>query len=245
MKNNNYAELSLIYNSLMKKINYEYWANYIYAVSTIDSKKVTSALELGGGTGKLSGFLFHKYKNYVLSDLNVRMLSRDEKSKVMKVCCDMRAIPFKNKFDLIFSTFDSVNYLTSRIAFMKYLSESEKVLNDDGTLTFDISLERNSLRYEKLLNRKGELNGISFIQKSNYNKKNKIHTNEFELRLPDGKIIKEKHKQKIWDMIDYFDMIDKSKFFVQHCFEAFTFTDVKKTTERAQFILKKKNYVKH
>jgi ubiquinone/menaquinone biosynthesis C-methylase UbiE len=244
MKKSNYAELSLIYNSLMKKINYEYWANYIYAISKIDSKKIASALELGGGTGKLAEFLFHKYKTYVLSDLNSWMLSRNEKSKVSKVCCDMRAIPFKTKFDLIFSTFDSVNYLTSKTAFMKFLSESDKVLLEDGTLTFDVSLERNSLRYEKLLNRKGELNNVSFIQKSVYDKKTKLHINEFELKLPDGKIIKEKHKQKIWDIIDYFNMIDKSKFYVQHCFETFTFTDIKKTTERAQFILKKKNYAK-
>ena len=58
----------------------------------------------------------------------------------------MTNIPFNSEFDLILSTFDSVNYLTSGKKLLSFFKESQRLLNDDGILTFDASMEKKQFK---------------------------------------------------------------------------------------------------
>ena len=223
----------------MRSIDYKVWADYIYEISRELKKKRPFALELAGGTGSVAKLLSAKMK-LVSSDISLPMLRNDKTGKIPKVCCDMMHLPFKNKFDLIFSTFDSVNYLNTKEKFIKYLNSAGSCISEDGILSFDVSLENNSKKYEKYLNRRGKINGITFQQRSFYNPSTRVHYNHFSLKYDDGRTTEEIHKQKIYRFDEYFDFIDRSDFYVHNCFKAFTFKNADSETERAQFILKKK-----
>ncbi len=232
----NYTAVAEIYSKIMEQINYKVWADYISDLLVYAEIEPKSILEIAGGNGALANQLQKKFDNILLSDKSVEMLKKNRNDALPKVCCDMRALPFKTKFDFIFSTFDSVNYLMSLDELKKFFAEVKEVLSPQGLFTFDVSLERNSLKHLRFLNRTGEVNGIKFKQVSKFDKKKKIHLNHFFFKLPDGEKIEEIHRQKIFDIDEIFNTLDEAGFFVIGCFNAFTFRDVNSATERAQFL---------
>jgi ubiquinone/menaquinone biosynthesis C-methylase UbiE len=238
---NSYSALAAIYSHLMKSIDYGNWADYLFNLSKDVSRECADVLEIACGTGIIAGYLSKKYQRLTVCDKSADMLKQIDNPKLKPVCCDMSELPFKQKFDFIYSTFDSVNYLLSKEKVVKMLKSVSRILADDGIYAFDVSMEKNSVRYQRYLNRKGKYQKIAFTQKSLYNDKTRIHYNAFEITLPDGTQVQEMHKQKIYTFEDYFRFIDATDFYVHKCYEAFSYKDANENTERIQFLLKKKH----
>ena len=237
-----YDSVSLIYEELMRDVNYNKWSKYLLdVVSKYIDKKNPSVLELGAGDCKIARRISKKYHNIIASDVSLPMLQQGKKVFISKVCCDMTSLPFKNKFDLIYSTFDSVNYLLSKRKLLTLFLEVKKVLSASGIFTFDVSLERNSLDFEGSYSVEGKNNGYSFTRKSKYNLTSRIHKNIFSITDKYGNVKKEIHKQKIYKFETYFDIIAKAGMYVVECLEAFTFNNGNQNSERVQFILKNNN----
>ncbi len=51
----------------------------------------------------------------------------------------------------------------------------------------------------------------------------------------------ETHKQKIFSYNTFFDIAEKSGLYVVNCYKAFSFQKGKETSDRVQFIMKRKN----
>ena len=232
-----YEKLSLVYDHLMKHVNYELWAEYIFKISKPYLSTNPNILDLAGGNAHFAEIFRKYYRNILVTDKSFEMLSYGE-SKLQKVCCEMSFIPFKNKFDLIYSTFDSINYLTSKKNVLKVFKEVSRILSENGIFTFDVSLEKNSLKYVRTPTHEGERRNVKYNHLSLYNKKMRIHKNIFEIES-DGNIYKEVHKQKIYPFEVYFDLLEKAKLFVVACYESFTFKMAKASSQRAQFITKR------
>ena len=224
----------------MRQINYRDWADYIFDIQDGYHLNPAKVLELGAGECDIANILFNKFDLYITSDLSQDMLAQDDNKLMEKVCCDMTALPFKIKFDYIFSTFDSVNYLMDEQKLSNLFNEVSHVISDIGIFTFDVSLENNSYKNVKRLNRKGKYNGIKYIQKSRYDSGNRIHINEFKIFLNDAEVI-EVHKQKIYPMEKYFELVEDCGLYVVDCFESFSFEDANYKSERVQFIVKKED----
>lgn len=236
---NPYEYISEIYSHLMKSISYQNWAKYISEIVLSINKNEPKILEIASGTGETSGYLKKEFPDLIVSDISFSML-RKNNPDLRRVCCDMKALPFKSEFDFIFSSFDSVNYLFHKKEILRFLNESASILAADGILTFDVSLFKNSVKHSKILNRKGTHKGIKYSQESKFDKNTGIHTNKFILILENGEIVEEIHKQKIYPFYDYFELIAKTRFYVSACYRAFTFKDANPDVERAQFVLKKR-----
>ena len=182
-----------------------------------------------------------RFKNFIGTDISFEMLKSSENNKLKKICCDMTELPLKEKFDFIFSAFDSVNYLLKQKILLKLFQEVYLILNDNGIFTFDVSLENNSLKF--LIGKKTEdyYNGFSFTRTNKYNRTKRIHYNRFIIRNDSGFIAKEVHRQKIYDIQTYFKLAEKAHLNIEECYECFTFSDLKPESERAQFVMRKSN----
>ena len=237
----NYEILPLIYNYLMRNISYKLWAQYL---ATILNKLVPSSgkvLELGAGNCSFANYFSNFFPNIIATDLSKNMLNSDSKNIIPKIVCDMTLLPFNTKFDLIYSTFDSVNYLMSKKKLFALFKQAKELLNDEGIFTFDASLEKNSLIHSYKPERRGKYKGVEFLQISHYNKKSRIHYNYFELKMNNGVIFSEIHKQKIFSFNVYFDLIEKAGLYVLKCYETFSFRDGSQDSKRVQFIIKRRN----
>lgn len=233
-----YQYLAEIYNHLMEDIDYKEWAEYLYDLISEYIDEDPNILELACGSCTLTKEMKNYFDHIIATDFSKEMLF-ESKPSITRICCDMKSLPFKEKFDVIFSAFDSVNYLLSEEELVKMLKEVHTILEDEGIFTFDVSLEANSLNNVELLNRKGKFNSIEFVQKSEYDKENKIHYNKFELLTKDGEVIKETHKQKIYSLDQYYKAFEETGFFVMEALDSFSFEDLTSASERAQFVLKK------
>ncbi len=248
-----YNSLSLIYEHLMENVDYDGWAEYILDVVEDFVPGYPSVLELSAGLGQIAAYLLKKYPDYIITDLSKNMLLNSDcinkyKKPIDKVVCNMITLPFRKKsFDLVISTFDSINYLLSKEKLNLLFKEVRNVLKDEGIFTFDVSLIYNSLPLIKPKIYKYSYKNFYYKQKSYFNLLNLIHTNEFIITEKSSvknniknKIIgKEIHKQKIFPLETYFDLIEKNNLYVIHCYDAFTFRKGKSSSKRVQFLVKK------
>ena len=240
MQKDPYKLVANIYDHLMQTVSYSEWAKYISELKEFYAPNSETFLEIASGSGKLAFYLNRVFKNVVLLDISQSMLLRID-NNLKRVCADMISLPFKTKFDFIYSTFDSINYLLNEKDLKKYLDEIYKILNPNGVFTFDATLENNSIKNLKRLNRKEKFQNILYIQKSFYDVEKKIHTNKFKVKLDIGKIFEEVHLQKIYNFELYFELFEITNFKVMNCFNTFSLEDADRNSERIQFILKRKD----
>ena len=237
-----YANVSFIYEELMKDVNYPEWAKYIQNISSEFTGKDAKVLELGAGNCIIANLLRKKFPEIIATDISLQMLKSDIKNIVNKVCCDMILLPFNTKFDLVFSTFDSVNYLISKKKILVLFKQVKYLLKDNGIFTFDVSLEKNSIEFLQDHAVEGSTGKYSFKRASKFYKGRKVHKNIFYITGTNNRVIKEVHEQKIYDFETYFDLIFRAGLYVVDCFETFTFKIGNADSDRIQFILKKAKY---
>lgn len=233
-----YDKLAMIYDHVMEHVNYDLWVNYVHQISKKYVRRDAKVLELAGGNCRFSELFVNYYPDLLVTDKSLRMLA-SKKNSLTKVCCEMPYLPFKTKYDLIYSTFDSINYLTSRKNLQRLFKEVSLILKPEGIFTFDVSLEKNSMIYTITPVRRGKENKIAYEHLSTYNKYSRVHKNIFEITLEDGKVFKEIHKQKIYPFIVYFELIEQAGLMVTECYETFTFKRAKSSSQRVQFIVAK------
>lgn len=238
-ENKIYERLPLIYSYIMRKVNYSVWAKYIYTLVNGVGTRNSTVLELGAGNCSLANHLLSYFPKLLATDISKNMLLSDDNVLLSRVCCDMSMLPFKTKFNIIYCTFDSVNYLTSRKKLLNMFKEVSNVLADDGIFTFDVSMEKNSLLYAKEPERTGTYKGIKFKQKSEYDVTTRIHKNTFLIKLKTGEIFSEIHHQKIFPFETYFELLENAGLCVRNCYDAFSYKEGCSESERVQFITKK------
>ncbi|MDZ7623938.1 MAG: class I SAM-dependent methyltransferase [Ignavibacteriaceae bacterium] len=236
-----YEQVSAIYDGLMKKLDYDSWSKYILLIAKENVHDKAKFLELGAGNCKMAKILSEKYRNYYASDISLSMLRSGDKNNLKKICCDMTSLPFKEKFDFVFSAFDSVNYILKKKSLQNLFKEIYYLLEEDGVFTFDASLETNSLDFSIGKSTEGRHNDYQYRMLSKYNKRSRIHYNNFYIWNESGINIKEVHKEKIYKIDTYFKLAEKAGLYTEACYDCFSFKDVKQNSQRAQFVMRKIN----
>ncbi|NWF90515.1 MAG: class I SAM-dependent methyltransferase [Ignavibacteriaceae bacterium] len=236
----NYTHVADIYEHLMRKVRYDYWADYIYALASNYITEKATALEISSGNCKLARFLSAYYSKLIATDLSFDMLVKYPSNIKNKICCDMLRLPFKTKFDLLISAFDSVNYLTTKRKLAEFMQEVHNRISDGGIFTFDASLEPNSYKHIKHPIRKGSYKNLNYHQKSEYDPLKKIHKNIFLIQYPNGNVYKEVHIQRVYAFEEYFKIIEDAGLSVKECYESFTFKDGSPKSPRVQFVVVKR-----
>lgn len=238
-----YKFVSEFYAHLMRFIDYDEWSEYYHSIVKDYLSYDAKVLELASGNCKLSNALKNYYSDIIVTDLSYEMLKMSESANLRRVCCNMTDLPFKYKFDFIFSAFDSINYLTTKSSLNKLLQQVFRLLSNDGIFSFDVSLEKNSLKNARFLNRRGKFKGTKYKQTSFYDRDRRMHINKFEIYLDSGKVVRETHLQRIYPIELYFELLVNNHFLVKECLDAFSFDDASPESERVQFIaIKDKNY---
>ena len=235
-----YQHVSNIYSHLMNFVSYKWWATYIYAITQNRTVKKPTVLEIGAGNCSLGKYIMKFYPNYIASDISINML-KISKAKLNKVCCDMSSLPFNTQFDLIISAFDSINYITNKRKLLKTFKEVSNLLSEKGVFTFDTALENNSYKHEKNANGEWKSSGFKYSRESKFYVNSRIHKNIFLIKYPDGTIVKEIHKQKIYPFHTFYEMAEKSGLKIVNCYKAFSLQKGKAESDRVQFIMQKDN----
>ncbi|MFK4786129.1 class I SAM-dependent DNA methyltransferase [Fusobacterium sp. MFO224] len=134
-----YKNFSKVYDKFMEACDYDKWTELLEQIIKKNRKEPKKLLDLGCGTGEVLKRLSTKYICSGL-DLSEHMLDRaNNKLKNVKLYLgDMREFNTFEKYDVIFSFFDTINHLTSLEDLLDTLNSVKNSLEMGGIYIFDV-----------------------------------------------------------------------------------------------------------
>lgn len=239
-----YSKLALIYDDVMRFVDYRAWAIYIERLMARWRPKAKSILDIACGTGNL--LLQLDSGNYKLygCDLSLDMLRVAQR----KGCrfplwqADMTALPLRQSPDVIICLYDSINYLMELDLWSKSLAAIDVILKNDGIFIFDICTERNSQKYFHNYIEKERRRTYSYVRESNYDPETRIHRNTFTMNFDAERMTTylEYHQQLILRLDEVLALIENSPLEVVEAYHDFTLHRANASSLRIHFVLKKK-----
>ncbi len=118
-----------------------------YVLSLVEDLEIQSALDLGCGTGKFTEQFAAKGFRVDGVDLSAEMIQiAQERLQIMPAItsekisysvADVRTFSSEKQYDLVYSLFHVINYMTSDNDLQKFFSSAARALRKDGLLIFD------------------------------------------------------------------------------------------------------------
>lgn len=247
-----YTALAHLYDKLMEDVDYEMWADFIDEIIQTHHASPNEVLELACGTGEISLWLsqFDEY-SITSSDKSQAMVEQAQLKAIQQQAdIQFRVLDFLDlksdtSFDVIFSVFDSVNYLHSKDEILTMLEGCQRILNPDGLLIFDFSTPQNSLEaVDYLNNEEGSFGSYRYFRESSYNPGDKIHSNIFEIDKldTDGKTVinsfREVHKQRIYSLKEMLSILEQTSYHQVACYEDFDLIEADENSARITIVLR-------
>ena len=149
-----YKNLADVYDLLMEDMPYQQWADFLDQIIKSKSPESQTILDLGSGTGSISLLLSRKGYQLTNLDLSEEMTSRAKHKyreaglKAEFIAGDIRDIDYEQSYDVIISTFDTLNYFTDPQEFQEVLNRIFRALKPGGILVFDMNTK---YKFEKFL----------------------------------------------------------------------------------------------
>ncbi len=141
-----YDLLAPVYDEINKELDYKSWADFIEKTAKKHlGKNPELVLDLACGTGSMAIELASRGYDMIAVDYSLEMLgvARERAENVgvdiLWLCQDMREFELYGTVDLVVSTLDSINHLTSTNDVIKCFDLVHNYLNPDGIFIFDIN----------------------------------------------------------------------------------------------------------
>ncbi len=165
-----FNKLAKFYDIMMREVDYKEWAFYIEEII----KKFSNGnkiLDLSCGTGNIIEFLKNKNYDVFGLDISFNMLELVKRKNIINnlVNGTFLNLPFKDdSFDVVLSTFDSLNIVENLNELKNVFSEVYRVLKNGGLWTFDLNTIFVFTDYWNNYFKMDILNDLIIIWKSNY-----------------------------------------------------------------------------
>jgi len=219
-----YTHLAVIYDEVMREIDYEDWADYIDALIQKHHPEAVSVLELACGTGSLAISLDElDCYEITASDYSEEMLEiARSKTALSDSTIEWKRIDFFNipddtRYDVVFMLFDSINYARDLSSVTSVLAQVKRVLREGGLCIFDFTTPQHSSKHAELMNDSGVTpDNYRFVRVSRYLEAEGNHYNEFVIeKLSDDKqsVLERKrevHVQKTYTLAQIRQAVQKS-----------------------------------
>lgn len=241
-----YGRFAAVYDSLMRSVNYDAWAEYI--VSLLAEKNVRpgdSILDCACGTGELSVRLSKRGFLVTGIDRSEEMLEIAQKKarlagqKIPFVCQDMRALSLHKPVSAVVCACDGVNYLLTKKDVGTFFDSAFTALKPNGAMLFDVS---SAYKLECVLG--GQTYGedtseCAYLWQNAFDPESRLIEMNLSFFVPDGagkySRFTERHVQRAHTAEELQSALEKSGFSECRAYEAFTLDEPNAASERIQF----------
>jgi SAM-dependent methyltransferase len=159
---------------------------------------------------------------------------------------DFLDITLQQKFDIVVSIFDSVNYLHSEEDIRQLLYQVREVMDRNSLFIFDFTTPKNSEQAIKHLNNEEGItsNNYHFFRKSEYDADRQIHYNIFEIeKLADDRQevleqVTEEHRQRTYSLTQMQEIIADSHFEIVANYSEFDLDEATPESLRITMVLR-------
>ncbi len=133
-----------IYDQVMTRVPYGFWFEFLKILLHYHGQEIPDkVLELACGTGSMMKHFLQQGSQVTGIDRSKPMLAearqklKDYQSRCQLIQADIRDFTLENNFNLIYSIFDSMNYLLTEEDLFKAFESSRNCLNSGGVFIFD------------------------------------------------------------------------------------------------------------
>lgn len=182
-----YSKFAQVYDLFMDNIDYEGWADYV--TDRLKEYGITDGLvlELGCGTGTMTGLLADRGYDMIGVDNSEEMLAEAMEKRVesgqdiLYLLQDMQEFELYGTVRAVVSVCDSLNYITEREELLQVFRLVNNYLDPKGIFIFDFNTE---YKYREVLGNQTiaeDRDDCSFIWENYYYEDQQM--NEYELTL--------------------------------------------------------------
>ena len=244
-----YTKFAAAYDRIMDNVDYVRWANYMRSLFMHYRCKPRKILELACGTGAVMIKLAqHGYEMWGLDCaaemLEVARQKADKANQKIKLIqADMLDFTFDEKFDAVLCLYDSINYILDQDELIQVFENTYNVLTPNGLFIFDVTTEHNIVQNFHLKTFAENEDDFSYIWKNTYSYRNKICRTKLTFFLRENSDFfrrdEELHLQKIFEVDEIEDLLEKTGYKVLSAFDAFSMRKWNKNSDRINFTARK------
>ena len=215
-----YTNFAAVYDMLMDDVPYEEWADYVQSLLKEYGIPDGLVLELGCGTGNLTGALSRRGYDMIGVDLSEDMLEIAQEKKIREgldilyLQQDMRAFELYGTVRAVVSVCDSINYLLKEEELLEVFRLVNNYLDPGGVFLFDLNTvyKYSQVMGDSVIAENRE--ECSFIWENTYYEEEQI--NEYDLTIfqkePCGLYRKyeETHFQRAYELKTVKELLEKA-----------------------------------
>ncbi|MCL5267981.1 MAG: class I SAM-dependent methyltransferase [Bacteroidetes bacterium] len=247
-----YSASALVYDHMMKEVDYKSWAKYLIMLMTLAGKKSRRSQVHGEtlcdyacGTGNISFIMSRLGYDVTGVDRSEEMLriageklSKNRKDGPRFICYDMTNYVSADSFDRAICVYDSINYIHDTAAIVRFFKSVYRSLKPGGVFVFDASMESNSLGDASLFVQRGVHKGLQYQRKSEYDPTKKTHTTLVRIKK-DGRVFEEIHQECVYQLATLRELFGQAGFEEKFAAGDFTMLEANEQSERVHFVLLK------
>jgi SAM-dependent methyltransferase len=241
-----YSKLAAGYDVVMRHVDYEDWAAYIFDVLMEHHTKARQVLELGCGTGSLALALQPLGSfSYTGTDHSSAMVRIAEAKANLLQCpvqfdvADFTTFTTNAPVDAVILLHDGLNYLHTKPEIQALFRCAYDALKPGGVFIFDQSTPANSINNQAFFDDAGEAEAFSYVRRSSYDPDRQLHMTEFDLVIQ-NQTYYEKHIQRAYRMAEIETLILESPFDLVRVYDSFSDEPATDASERLHWVLRRK-----
>lgn len=243
-----FDEIAFLYDQLMSGVPYQEWANYLKRILKLYDHRPRTMLDLCCGTGTVSLLLAKEGYRVWGVDISPAMIElATQKAQAIGIRADFHAqdassFRLGKKFDLVFSLFDSLNYILESSALQQTFYRVSEHLNANGLFIFDMNTElalAGRLFDQSNLSSRSPLN---YNWRSTYDPDSRICSinMDFVYRQAGAeKRIRIAHYQRAYDLAEVEQMLTTAGLEVLDTYDAYSFRKASARSDRVFFVARK------
>ncbi|QOR36320.1 class I SAM-dependent methyltransferase [Clostridium sp. 'deep sea'] len=229
-------------------VDYNNWSSYLIELINKNPKGI-KLLDAGCGTGTISNLMAKQGFTVTGVDSSTAMLNmawKHVKPQLQFVHQNIQQLNLSREYDVIISTCDVFNYITTEKELLKTLTRIYDHLDYDGVFLFDIS------SYNKLKNFLGNnnfsdiTNDVGYIWDNFFDDESNILNMQITFFMPYEETglyyrCDEEHYQRAWSITEIVAALVETGFKSIKAYDAFTFDPPTESSDRIQFVAYKKD----
>lgn len=191
MRNKNiYSAFARGYDTVMRDVNYELWANYILDLLQKFKSPGRNWLNCACGTGSCESFWQQAGYHLTGIDQSAAMIAAAREkypsAKMRFEVMDMTELRLEESFDVVTCLYDSLNYLTTAEDVQAFIGGVASHLSDQGLFIFDVATEANILENFSQVTYAENFPDFAYIWENQYNLETKICRSDFHFFYQTG-----------------------------------------------------------
>lgn len=188
-------EFAKQYDSIYKESYYREYASFIKRVAAKEGIKKSKVFDIGCGTGRIIKY-FKNWKCYGIDPSKEMVKIARGRNKKAFISIGKFNSKIKERFDVVISTFDTVNYILKNKEIETFFKNIKNHISDNGIFIFDFNT-----KYKRI---------PSIIEKEGFIYNSTVKNGHWEINITNNNGYSEKHTERFYSFKEMENVINRS-----------------------------------